>query len=88
MRKTSSPVYLPWITAGLGLAVVVLNFINSSMFYAFLKKQPVELDHAYMPHFPAEELLSLIGFVLFFGGIIIGIKQLKVKAAGLSHGDS
>lgn len=85
MNKISNHAYLPWVTASLGLAVVILNFINSSMFYAFLKRQPVQLDHAYMPHFPAEELLSLVGFVLFFGGIVVGVKNLKAKVADPAH---
>jgi len=75
--KKSRHIFLPWITAGLGLAVVVLHFINSSMFYAFLKKQALGLEHAYMPRFPADELLTLVGFVLFFGGITVGVKRLK-----------
>jgi len=47
------------------------------MFYAFLKKQALGLEHAYMPRFPADELLTLVGFVLFFGGITVGVKRLK-----------
>lgn len=77
MVKKIDPTYLPWMTAGFGLVVVVLNSINSRMFYSFLKRQPLGLEHAYMPRFPAEDLLSLVGFILFFGGITVGIKGLK-----------
>lgn len=77
MLKKDAHIGLPWITAILGLAVMVINFVNGSMFHNFLKKQPVALDHAYMPHFPAEELLFLIGLALFVGGIAAGVRQMR-----------
>lgn len=77
-RKNSH--ILPWLTALAGLAVMIINFINGSMYHSFLKKQqPIALDHAYMPHFPAEELLFLIGLVLFVGGIVVGVQQRRVQ---------
>ena len=68
---------LPWVTAALGLAVTILNIINSHMFYGFLKEQPLRLNHAYNPHFPAEDLISLIGFALFLGGVFVGLKRIN-----------
>lgn len=78
MIKKDTRTSLPWLTVILGLAVMVINFINGSMFHNFLEKQqPIALDHAYMPHFPAEELLFLIGLTLFISGIVVGVQQRR-----------
>ena len=68
---------LPWVVSALGLAVMVVNWVNGYMFNSFLKKQSFQMEHAYMPHFPAEELLFFIGLLLCVGGIIVGIRKRR-----------
>lgn len=77
VQKNTSYGLLPWVVAILGLAIMVIDVVNGRMFHAFLEKQLVPLDHAYMPHFPAYELLFFIGLSLFIGGIVVGIKQRR-----------
>ena len=72
-RASAFHILWPWITALLGLLVIILDYINDAIVYTWIE------DRNLVPQInnPTDWLLGLIGLTLFIGGITSGVMQMR-----------